>query len=396
MLTAQNQSGVYDPPTRRAIVVFGTRPEAIKLAPVVRALRLRPNVALTVCSTGQHRELLAGTLRDLDLQPDIDLGVMRPGQPLSALFGRVLAALDEVIEERAPDTIIVQGDTTSVPSAALAAFHRGVRVAHVEAGLRTDDRQSPFPEEMNRRLAGVLADVHFPPTQSAADALQREGVDPGRILVTGNTGIDSLLHMAESVRRARPADGDDAGSTPLVLVTAHRRENFGDPYSRICRAVTRLARAHADHVFLWPLHHNPQARDTAIEHLQAVENVRLVEALGYADMVRALTRARLVLTDSGGLQEEAPSLGVPVLVLRESTERPEAVTVGAAELVGSDEPRIFERASAAIEAAALRGDERSPRMVYGDGTAAERIVRRLTDPEGFVQPFHPQLGTNRV
>jgi len=367
------------------MVVFGTRPEAIKLASVIEALRRRDGCRVTVCSTGQHRELLAPTLADLGIEPDIDLELMSPGQSLSRLFGRAVDAVDTVVAELEPDTVIVQGDTTTVAAASLAGFHRGARIAHVEAGLRTHDRRSPFPEEMNRRIAGVIADWHFAPTQRAADALLRENIDESTILITGNTGIDAVLAMAERARDQAPPPEVESAGRPLVLVTAHRRENFGAPYDRICEAIRTIAERHDDHLFLWPLHLNPNARETAIAHLSEVANIRLTEPLGYGAMVYAMATARLIITDSGGVQEEAPALGTPVLVLRESTERPEAVAAGAAELVGTDKTLIIERATTLLADSA---GKREPVMVYGDGKAAERIASVLVDGAD-VQPFSP-------
>lgn len=376
---------------KRILIVFGTRPEVIKLAPVVHALRARPEGAqLTLCSTGQHREMLAQTLASFDLQPDLDLQVMQPGQHPAELLGRLLLALHPVLADTQPDAVVVQGDTTTVMAAALAGFLAGRRVAHVEAGLRTHDRRAPFPEEVQRRVTGVVADDHFVPTRGAADNLRAEGIRPERIYLTGNTVVDALRWMARRVA-TRPLPPElDPGAARLILVTAHRRESFGAPFRAICAALRRIAEQHADVCLLYPVHLNPQVREVAHATLGNCPRVRLVAPQDYATFVALLQRAELVLTDSGGIQEEAPALGKPVLVLREKTERPEAIAAGAVRLVGTDTDTIV---ATAMEL--LRPDSASytamatPRNVYGDGRASERIAEVLLTGQLTQAAFDP-------
>lgn len=358
------------------LVVFGTRPEVIKLAPVIRALRARPDqVELCVCSTAQHREILDDGLRAFDITPDVDLSLMRENQSLGELFGRMSSALHEVFLQRKPDVVVVQGDTLTVMSAAVTAFLDGAEVAHVEAGLRTNDRRQPFPEEANRRLAGVVADYHFAPTLAARDALLAEGVDGEAIRVTGNTGIDSLYWMREKgVADELPVD---LAGRRLVLVTAHRRESFGAPLREVFLALREVADRCEDVQLVYPVHPNPNVHGPAHELLGDHPRITLTAPLPYPELSSLLLASTLVITDSGGLQEEAPSVEKPVLVLRDKTERPEAVHAGAALLVGTDRERIVR------EATRLLGDEearsamaRHPRL-YGDGLASRRIVEAL-------------------
>jgi UDP-N-acetylglucosamine 2-epimerase len=403
------------PERLRVVVVYGTRPEAIKMAPVVRVLRARPEVfEVVVCATAQHRELLDQTQRLLGLVPDHDLDLMTPGQGLNQLAGRVLQALDGLLAALAPDWLLVQGDTTSAAAAALAAFHLGLRVGHVEAGLRTGDLARPFPEEANRRIVDLLADALFAPTALAARRLRRSGADPARIFVTGNTGIDALYQMAEALddgdpaaagggqdgaeqdgggqdgggrgaaRRARPGRAEPAGE---VLVTVHRRESFGEPLRAILGAVATLAGRFPRLRWIYPVHPNPRVAGPAAALLSGIPNLELCPPLDYGQLVRQLRRSRLVLTDSGGLQEEAPAFGKPVLVLRDATERPEGITAGVARLVGTEPRRIV------AATARLLTDRRAYRRMarvanpYGDGRAAQRIAAILAgEPH---QPFQP-------
>lgn len=351
------------------MAVYGTRPEAIKMAPVVAALRARPDrFRLTVCATGQHREMLDQMHRDLSLAPDLDLDLMRPRQSLNDLAGRAFVALDGVLEQTRPSWVLVQGDTTSAAVAAMAAFHRRVRVGHVEAGLRTGDLRQPFPEEANRRIIDVIADALFAPTERARDRLLAEGARPETVHLTGNTVVDALKRFwgDQPVERR-----------PEVLVTVHRRESFGAPLVRIFSAVRELAGRFPDLRWTLPVHPNPEVGGRAREHLGGLHNVELREPLDYADLVAVLARCRLVLTDSGGIQEEAPTFGKPVLVLRDKTERPEGVAAGVAEVVGTDTRRIV-----AATVRLLTDGEAYQAMAravnpYGDGRAAERIVHAL-------------------
>ena len=365
--------------TQRILLVAGTRPEAIKLAPVVRRLRQEPDLfETTLCVTAQHREMLDRVLEAFDLRADLDLDLMRPDQTPSDVAARVLEAFDPVLVRLAPGWLIVQGDTTTAMAASLAAFHRRVRVGHVEAGLRTGDLTRPFPEEMNRRVVDLVAESHFAPTPRAARALAAEGVPAARIHCTGNTVVDALLEVA---RRQ-----GECPETDSVLITAHRRESFGEPLGRVVRAVERLARAFPQTQFLHVSHPNPAVL-AAVRRENAPRNVELLEPLDYPDLLRRLRACRLVLTDSGGIQEEAPTFGKPVLVLREKTERPEAVEAGRALLVGTDEERIVAEASRLLSDASARRAMAEGSNPFGDGLAASRIADALAGRP--YAPFDP-------
>jgi UDP-N-acetylglucosamine 2-epimerase (non-hydrolysing) len=372
----------------KVVIVYGTRPEAIKLAPVVRELRRRPEAfAVTVCATGQHRELLDQAQRHFGLRPEHDLDLMTPGQSLNQLAARALAALDRLLGRLSPDWLLVQGDTTSAAAAALAAFHLGLRIGHVEAGLRTGDLARPFPEEANRRIVDLLADALFAPTALAARRLRQGGADPARIFVTGNTGIDALYQVAAELdERAMPAeDGME------VLVTVHRRESFGEPLRAILGAIASLAQAFPRVRWIFPVHPNPRAAEPAAALLQGLPNLRLCPPLDYDELVRQLRRSTLVLTDSGGLQEEAPAFGKPVLVLRDATERPEGIAAGVARLVGTDARRIFAETSRLLtDPAAYRRMARVANP-YGDGRAARRIAAILAG-----EPYVPFAAETKV
>jgi len=366
----------------RILAVVGTRPEAIKMAPVVLRLREEPDrFDVRLCATAQHRQMLDQVLRLFDLAPDVDLDVMRPNQSPNEVATRLFAAFDPVLVSLRPDRVLLQGDTTTAMCAALAAFHRGVPVGHVEAGLRTGDLTQPFPEEMNRRVTDLVCDRHFAPTRRAADALASEGIAAEKIFLTGNTVVDALLSIA---RRLGPVEEEN-----LVLITAHRRESFGEPLSRIVGAIGRLAREFPETRFVHVVHPNPNVL-AAVEKNRGLPNVELVEPLDYEAFVRILLRARLVLTDSGGLQEEAPTFGKPVLVLREKTERPEGVEAGAALLVGTDAERIFSEAAALLAAGPGGPGRRRPVNPYGDGRAADRIARILAGRDWT--PFLAETG----
>lgn len=357
-------------------IVLGTRPEAIKLAPVARRFLEVPHEFETrVIVTAQHRGLLDQTLQAFAIAPDYDLDVMRPGQTLAESTSRMVAALDPVLVKEAPDQVIVQGDTTTTFCGALAAFYRGVPVAHVEAGLRSGDFRQPFPEEMNRVLATRLATLHFTPTDAAAENLLREGVAPNRILVTGNTGIDALLETRDALAagslRAEGVRAPDTGKK-LILVTAHRRESFGEGFDGICEALVRLA-ARDDVQIVYPVHPNPEVRAVVEKRLGAMAAIRLLEPLAYVSFVDLMRRAHVLLTDSGGIQEEGPSLGKPVLVMREKTERPEAVAAGAARLTGTDPARIVAETSLLLDDTAEYARRARVRHIYGDGRAATLI-----------------------
>jgi UDP-N-acetylglucosamine 2-epimerase (non-hydrolysing) len=365
---------------KHILVVFGTRPEVIKLAPVIFALRDRPEQCrVTLCATGQHRALLDTALADFELEPDLDLELMRPEQHPGDLLGHLLLGLRPMLTELKPDVVVVQGDTATVLAGALAGFLCDCRVAHVEAGLRTRDKRAPFPEEVNRRVAGVVADYHFVPTVRARDNLLEERVDPQSIYLTGNTIVDALHWMRERVGQRRLPDELDPGDRRLVLVTAHRRESFGKPFRELCEALREIADRHDDVQLLYPVHLNPNVQRPVREILDGCERVRLVEPLDYADLVAVLARSYLVLTDSGGIQEEAPALGKPTLVLREKTERPEAVAAGVVRLVGTSRERIVSEASRLLSDPRAYQAMARPIDVYGDGRAAARISEVLID-----------------
>jgi UDP-N-acetylglucosamine 2-epimerase (non-hydrolysing) len=361
----------------RTLFVFGTRPEAIKLAPLILELRSRPgDFSVRVCVTGQHRELLHQVLARFEIVPDADLAVMRRNQSLAGLAGRVIGALDAYLAADRPDLVLVQGDTTSTLAGALTAWYRRVPVGHVEAGLRTGNFDHPFPEEMNRVLTARLTRLHFAPTESARQSLLSEGLADGDIHVTGNTGIDALLFT-----RAKLESGEWPGFSrvpldpgkKLVLLTAHRRESHGEGFASICRAVRRLA-ARGDVEIVYPVHPNPNVRTAVEAALRGVDHIHLVEPQDYVPFVDLMRRACLILTDSGGIQEEAPSLGKPVLVLRETTERPEAVAAGSARLVGTGEESILAEAARCLQCPPGESAFTSLINPFGDGRSCGRIA----------------------
>ena len=361
---------------KKILCVIGTRPEAIKMAPVILALKKEPWANVRVLATAQHRHMLDQVNEFFGIDPDIDLNIMRPNQALTTLTARLLLELDDVLQAERPDAVLVQGDTTTVMTVALACFYHRIPIGHVEAGLRTWDMQNPFPEEANRVIAGKLARWHFAPTEGSRQNLLKEGVPDSEIIVTGNTVIDALLMTAsKDLELAVPLDP----TKRLVLVTSHRRENFGEPFRNICRALRTLAENNPEVQFLYPVHPNPNVKDVAHEFLAGLQNVTLCEPLDYAPFIAAMKRAYIILTDSGGVQEEAPALGKPVLVLRDETERPEAVEQGVVKLVGPNYERIVE------EAQRLLDDETAYKAMargvspYGDGHAAERIVKTLRE-----------------
>ncbi len=355
------------------LFIFGTRPEAIKLAPLIRHLRQFPDrYSVKICVTAQHRRMLDQVLEAFEIKPDFDLDVMTPGQTLFQSTSRIIAALEPVFRHTQPDLAIVQGDTTTTFCGALAAFYARVPVAHVEAGLRTGDPDQPFPEEMNRVLTSRIASLHFAPTAQAAENLLREGITNG-ITITGNTGIDAVLYIRDRLPVVIATDKH------TILVTAHRRESFGEPFERICQAILRLANR-GDVQIVYPVHPNPNVQDVVKRTLGQHPNIKLIEPQDYVPFVDLMRRSHVILTDSGGIQEEAPSLGKPVLVLREKTERPEAVDAGTVKLVGTDVDRIVAEATILLD---QPGEyERRSRIhnPYGDGHASERIEACLRQP----------------
>lgn len=362
---------------KRILFIFGTRPEAIKLCPPIREMRTVAGLEPVVCVTAQHRAMLDQVLECFDVRPDYDLDLMTPGQTLAGLTARVLTAVDPVLTAAAPAMAIVQGDTTSSMAAALGAFYRRIPVGHVEAGLRTGDLERPFPEELNRVLTGRLAALHFAPTEQARRNLLAEGTPAERIFVTGNSGIDAVLHVARALEQGSLAPGWWPWLDPgrrLIVVTAHRRESFGAGMGRICSALAELARR-PDVQIAYPVHRNPNVLGPVTERLGGEPNIVLLEPLDYRRFVDLMRRAHLLLTDSGGIQEEAPTLGKPVLVLRETTERPEAVEAGTVKLVGTDPARIVAEASRLLDDAEEFGRMSRIHNPYGDGEASRRIAR---------------------
>jgi UDP-N-acetylglucosamine 2-epimerase (non-hydrolysing) len=359
----------------RLLFVFGTRPEAIKLCPLIRELRSRQEFAVRICVTAQHRGMLDQVLDAFRVTPDYDLNLMRPRQTLSGLTARILEALEPVLAAASPAMVIVQGDTTTTLAAALAAFYHRIPAAHVEAGLRSGDAAHPFPEEMNRVLTGRLAELHFAPTSRAAANLIAEGVPESRIHVTGNTGIDAVLYVRDALESGALPAAEWSCLDParrLIVVTGHRRENFGGAFEREMRALARLA-ARPDVQLVYPVHRNPNVLGPAHELLGGRPNIHLIEPLPYVPFVDLLRRAHFIITDSGGIQEEAPSLGKPVLVMREKTERPEAVEAGTVKLVGTDEERIAGEATRLLDDPAEYTRMTRVHNPYGDGQASGRI-----------------------
>lgn len=371
------------PAKQRLLVVFGTRPEALKCFPVARAALAHPNFITEICLTAQHREMVDQVIELTGLPVHYDLDVMQPGQTLFDVTSRVLTGMGDVLEKAQPDIVMVQGDTTTAMAAALAAFYRRIPVAHIEAGLRSHNINSPFPEELNRRIAGDIATWHFAPTLRARDNLIAEGKDPSRIFVTGNTVIDTLLHFSEAMDADLPMNVGLAARFPfldpqkkLILVTGHRRENFDGGINRICVALKVLA-TRGDVQIVYAVHPNPNVRTVVDSELGGVPNIHLIEPQDYLAFLYLQKRSYLVLTDSGGVQEEAPSLGKPVLVMRDNTERPEGVAAGTARLVGTDIDTILLNANSLLDdQAAYRGmaEQHNP---YGDGRASTRIVEEL-------------------
>lgn len=364
---------------KTVLIVFGTRPEAIKMAPVVSALQSSAQLSVKVCVTAQHREMLDQVLRLFDIKPDYDLDLMRAGQDLSEITARVILEMRPVLADCRPDIVLVHGDTTTAMAAGLAAFYARIPVGHVEAGLRTNDIYAPWPEEMNRRIVGRLAELHFAPTTLSRDSLLAEGVAAHAIHVTGNTVIDALFNVVARLKNDRGLivaleqrfSFIDA-SKRLVLVTGHRRENFGGGFENICRALGKLAER-KDIVIVYPVHLNPNVKEPVHRLLGNAGNVLLIDPLEYIPFTYLMQRAHLVLTDSGGIQEEAPSLGKPVLVMRDTTERPEAVSAGTVRLVGTDVDRIFNNATMLLDDPGAYADMESAHNPYGDGKACLRI-----------------------
>ena len=380
---------------KKIMLVFGTRPEAIKMAPLVKAFQFRESdFETTVCVTGQHREMLDQVLDIFEIVPDYDLNIMKPGQDLFDITARVLTGMRAVLDQAKPDVVFVHGDTTTSMAAALAAYYRQIPVAHVEAGLRTGNIYSPWPEEMNRQLTGRIASLHFAPTPLSRSNLIREGVEPDRIVVTGNTVIDALHLVVSRIKgdtalqagirqnllRAGYDLGRLDGNRKSVLITGHRRENFGEGFIQMCTAIRDLALAYAGVDFIYPMHLNPNVRGAVREVFgteNGLPNMFFMEPLQYLDFVCLMERSSIILTDSGGIQEEAPALGKPVLVMRDTTERPEALEAGTVRLVGSDHDRIVEQVSRLLDDAVYYETMSHAVNPYGDGYACERIIKKM-------------------
>jgi UDP-N-acetylglucosamine 2-epimerase (non-hydrolysing) len=385
------------PPVKRVMVVYGTRPEAIKLAPVIRAIRASQLLTPIVTLTGQHRAVVDQVNTMFGVRPDHDLNLIRPRQSLDGLTSRVLRGLTLILRQERPDAVVVQGDTTSAFAGALAAFYERLPVVHVEAGLRTGDIYAPFPEEANRRLTSQITTLHLAPTPVSADNLLRSGIPPQKVLVTGNTVIDALLWTVG--QRApygnQALEAVDSSKAPVLLVTTHRRESWGPRMRGVAHAVARLARSHPDLIVVLPVHPNPVVRDTLLPVLRGQDNVLTLEPMSYGAFARLLRRSTIVLTDSGGVQEEAPSLGKPVLVMRDTTERPEAVTAGTARLVGTDPDRVYAEVDHLLTSAQAYQAMANAVNPYGDGRAAERTAGAIEHMFGLgarPAPFRPPGG----
>jgi UDP-N-acetylglucosamine 2-epimerase (non-hydrolysing) len=365
----------------RILSVIGTRPEAVKMAPVVQQLAQTPGIEPLVCVTAQHREMLDQVLGLFDIHPDVDLDLMKPAQSLAQITAAIFTHLDPVLKDLRPDWVLAQGDTTTVMATSLLAYYHRIKFGHVEAGLRTGDKFQPFPEEINRKVAGVVADLHFAPTETSKHNLLKENVPAAQIVVTGNPVIDALKQVAEKeptqeVKQLLAI----LGQSKLVLVTAHRRENFGQPLKDICLALKLLAETYGDNLrIIYPVHLNPQVQNVVHPMLELVPNVTLLPPLDYLPMVHLMKRATLVLTDSGGLQEEAPGLGVPVLVMREVTERPEGIAAGTVKLVGTNTAKIVAETKRLLDDPAEHAKMAQAVNPYGDGHAAERIVQAILE-----------------
>ena len=370
----------------KVMLVFGTRPEAIKMAPLVKGLQACPDLQTVVCVTAQHREMLDQVLRLFDIVPEHDLNIMKPGQDLFDITGNILRGLKDVFQQERPDLVLVHGDTTTTLATSLAAYYARIAVGHVEAGLRTGNKHAPFPEEMNRKLTGALADIHFAPTPASQANLLREGVVADTIHVTGNTVIDALLAVVDKLRNDQALQTEFAQrfgfldpTRRLVLVTGHRRENFGEGFQNICNALADIAAEHADVQVLYPVHLNPNVRQPVNDILAArgLANVHLIDPVDYLPFVYLMDRAHLIVTDSGGIQEEAPSLGKPVLVMRDTTERPEAVEAGTVKLVGTSRDKIVSEARRLLTDEQAYASMSRAHNPYGDGMAVQRIVAHV-------------------
>lgn len=374
----------------KVMTIFGTRPEAVKLAPVIKKLEEFPDLFKSViCVTAQHRQMLDQVLELFEIKPDYDLNIMKPNQNLFELTSNVLLKLQEVLEKEKPDIILVQGDTTTVFSASLAAFYLKIKIGHVEAGLRTFNKFSPFPEEINRKLTTAMADFHFAPTETSQQNLLKESIEANTVYVTGNTVIDALFMTLEKLNKDKETGKlsdkvkeidqlcESLQNQRIVLVTGHRRENFGQGFENICIALKEIAEKNKDVTIVYPVHLNPNVREPVMRITSNVSNIKLIEPLDYEPFVYLMNKSYLILTDSGGVQEEAPSLGKPVLVMRDTTERPEAVIAGTVKLVGTDTDLLVKEAQSLLENKEAYDKMSKAHNPYGDGKASERIIEVL-------------------
>jgi UDP-N-acetylglucosamine 2-epimerase (non-hydrolysing) len=375
----------------RVLTIFGTRPEAVKMAPLVKALEAEPKIDSKVCVTAQHRQMLDQVLELFHIQPDYDLDIMQQKQTLTTIAVKVLEGLEEVLEKERPHIVLVHGDTSTTFVASLAAFYKQIAVGHVEAGLRTYNKYSPYPEEMNRQLTGVLADLHFAPTEQAADNLRKENKPEERIYITGNTVIDAMATTVREDYQHEILDSLKPGQR-LIFMTAHRRENLGEKLENICRAVKRLVDRFEDLVLVYPVHLNPVVQDTVRSILGNHPRIHLIDPLDVQDTHNFMARSYLILTDSGGIQEEAPSLGVPVLVLRDTTERPEGIRAGTLKLAGTEEETIFQMATTLITDPEEHRKMAIAANPYGDGRASQRIVQAILHYYGLSERPAPFQG----
>ncbi len=362
----------------KVMSIFGTRPEAIKMAPLVKELERRKEIESIVCVTAQHREMLDQVLNTFDIKPDYDLNIMKQGQSLADVTTRALVGLEEVIKEVKPDIVLVHGDTTTTFAGALAAFYNQVAIGHVEAGLRTYDKYSPYPEEMNRQMVDRLSDLYFAPTEISKDNLLKENIDESKIYITGNTAIDAMSTTVDENYTHPELDWINAGER-MILLTAHRRENLGEPMRRIFRAIKRVVDEFSDVKVIYPIHMNPRVREVANEVFGDADRVKLIEPLEVFDFHNFQNKSYIILTDSGGIQEEAPSLGKPVLVLRDTTERPEGIKAGTLKLVGTDEDVIYEETKKLLLDKKEYEKMSKASNPYGDGHASERIVDAIIE-----------------
>ncbi|OCK52670.1 UDP-N-acetylglucosamine 2-epimerase [Chryseobacterium sp. CBo1] len=365
---------------KKNLIIFGTRPEAIKMAPLVHEFQKYSEFETRVCVTAQHREMLDQVLEFFQIKPDYDLNLMKPGQNLYSLTADIITQLKDVLEQFTPDYVYVHGDTSTSTVAALAAFYSGAKICHVEAGLRTNNKWSPFPEEMNRQLTGRLADYHFAPTQQSFDNLVNENIKSENIIITGNTVIDALLHSSEIVKSLISEEIEFLKTIvnrdkKLILVTGHRRENHGQGFINICEALKEVALTNNDVQIIYPVHLNPNVQKPVNEILSDIKDIKLIDPLSYPAFVWLMQQSYLLLTDSGGVQEEAPSLGKPVLVMRDTTERPEAVEAGTVILVGTDKEKIINETNRLLRNKELHDEMSSLHNPYGDGKACEKIVQ---------------------